>query len=100
MKHLLWPLHSIVLIGVEELKGSMQSTLVTCPSQCALYKNENRRGKKVKATDGFLTVYMCTVINNCMYILEILFSYSSNNLELNVEVSYSDCKYLVSECRY
>jgi hypothetical protein len=41
MKNLPWLLHSIVLIGVEELKESMQSTVVTCPSQCALCKNEN-----------------------------------------------------------
>jgi hypothetical protein len=26
MKNLLWPLHSFVLIGVEKLKESMQST--------------------------------------------------------------------------
>ena len=41
MKNLPWLLHSILLMGVEELKESMQSTIVTCPLHCALYKSEN-----------------------------------------------------------
>jgi len=41
MKNLQWLLHSFVLIGVEELKEGMQSAVVTCPLQCALFKNEN-----------------------------------------------------------
>ena len=41
MKNLPWLLYSFVLIGAKELQESMQNTVVTCPLQCALYKNEN-----------------------------------------------------------
>jgi hypothetical protein len=39
MKSLLWLLRCIVFVCVEELKESMQSTVVTC----AMHKNENQR---------------------------------------------------------